>query len=72
MDQPDPGTVTRLLNEAGRGDAAAREELYRLVYGEMLKLARLVRYPGIVGGTVNKIIRLGERGTVLRIIDILS
>lgn len=40
MDQPDPGTVTRLLNEAGRGDAAAREELYRLVYGEMLKLAR--------------------------------
>ena len=40
--------------------------------GEALKLARLVRYPGMVGGTVNKIIRLGERGTVRRIIDILG
>ncbi len=39
---------------------------------EMLKLARLVRYPGIVGGTVTKIIRLGERGTVTRIIEILE
>ena len=27
MSPPDPRTVTRLLNEAGRGDAAAREEL---------------------------------------------
>ena len=40
--------------------------------GEALKLARLVRYPGKVVGTVNKIIRLGERGTVRRIIDILG
>ncbi len=47
MDQPDPGTVTRLLNEAGRGDSQAREELYRLVYEELLKLAksRLAREP---------------------------
>ena len=40
--------------------------------GEAMKLTRLVRYPGTVGGTVNKIIRLGERGTVRRIIDILE
>ncbi len=40
MSRPDPGTVTRLLNEAGRGDAAAREQLYRFVYEEMLKLAK--------------------------------
>ncbi len=41
--------------------------------GKALKLARLVRYPpGMVGGTVTKIIRLGERGTVRRIIDILE
>ena len=38
---------------------------------EMLKLARLIRSPGIVGGTVSKIIRLGERGTVPQIIGIL-
>ncbi len=37
-----------------------------------LKLARLVRHPGVVGGTVTKIIRLGERGSIPRIIDILS
>lgn len=40
--------------------------------GDVLKLARLVRYPGRVGGAVIKIIRLGERGTVPKIIDILS
>ncbi len=40
--------------------------------GEAMKLTRLVRYPGTVGGTVNKIIRLGERGTVRRIIEILE
>ncbi len=40
MSQPDLGTVTMLLNAAGRGDASAREELYGLVYEEMMKLAR--------------------------------
>ncbi len=40
--------------------------------GQALKLARLVRHPGKLGGTVTKIIRLGERGTVRRIIDILE
>ncbi len=47
MDQPDRGTITRLLNEAGQGDSQAREELYRLVYEELLKLAksRLAREP---------------------------
>ncbi len=54
------------LNEAEQA-----REIERLD-SEMLKLARLVRYPGIVGGMVTKIIRLGERGTVPRIIEILS
>ncbi len=39
---------------------------------EVLKLAYLVRYPGAVGGLVTRVIRLGERGTVPGIIDILS
>ena len=54
------------LNEAEQA-----REIERLD-SEMLKLARLVRYPGIVGGMVTKIIRLGEWGAVPRIIEILS
>ena len=55
------------LNEAEQA-----REIERLDSEEVLKLARLVRYPGIIGGTVTKIIRLGERGTVPRIIEILE
>jgi hypothetical protein len=40
--------------------------------GETLALARLVRSPGIVPGAVTKVIRLGERGTVSKIIDVLA
>lgn len=36
-----------------------------------LKLAHLIRKPGVVGSTVTKIVRLGERGTIPQIIDIL-
>ncbi|MHC4092760.1 MAG: ECF-type sigma factor, partial [Planctomycetota bacterium] len=48
---PDSHTVTRLLNSAARGDATAREELYGLVYGELLILARsrLRREPKLKG-----------------------
>ena len=51
MDRPDPGTITELLNEAGRGNLQAREELYRLVYEEMVKLAkgRLAKEPRLRG-----------------------
>jgi RNA polymerase sigma factor (TIGR02999 family) len=40
MSHPAPGTITRLLNQAGQGDVGARDELYRLVYDELLDLAR--------------------------------
>jgi hypothetical protein len=36
------------------------------------RFGRLVRRPGLIVGTVNKIIRLGERGTITQIMDILS
>jgi RNA polymerase sigma factor (TIGR02999 family) len=51
MSQPEPGTITKLLREAGAGDATARDELYRLVYEELLKLAksRLGREPRLRG-----------------------
>ena len=39
---------------------------------DALKLARLVRHPGVVGDLLTKTIRAGERGTIPRIIDILS
>ena len=39
---------------------------------ETLQLARLIRAPGIVGGAVNRVIRLGERGTIPQIIDVLN
>jgi hypothetical protein len=54
------------LNEAERERAIA--ELDR----ETLPLAHLIRSPGIVGGTVTKIIRLGERGTIRQTIDLLA
>jgi len=39
---------------------------------EVALFGRNVRHPGLIIGSVNKIIRLGERGTILQIIDILS
>ncbi|MFQ5993326.1 MAG: hypothetical protein ACE5NA_12895 [Nitrospiraceae bacterium] len=35
-------------------------------------LGRKVRHPGLIIGTVTKTIRLGERGTIPQIIDILK
>ncbi len=47
------------------------EEIVRLDQ-EVRAFAELIRHPGFVGGVVTKLIRLGERGTVPDIIDILS
>lgn len=40
MTEFDPGTVTELLNQAGQGDAEAREKLANLIYPELLVHAR--------------------------------
>ncbi len=40
MTQRSPGSVTRLLERAGRGDRQAAEELLPLVYDELRSLAR--------------------------------
>ncbi len=39
---------------------------------EMALFARVIRYPGLIGSTVTKIIRLGEIGTIPKIIKILE
>ena len=39
---------------------------------EIALFGRVIRHPGFVVSTVNKIIRLGERGTIPQIIDLLS
>ena len=49
-------------------DEAAQARVIATLDGDALKLGRLVRYPGLIGGVVTKIVRLGERGTVPRII----
>ena len=38
---------------------------------EITVVGRLIRHPGLILGTVNKIIRSGERGSIPHIIDIL-
>lgn len=58
-------------------DLACLEELEQMpkideLDREMAALGRKVRYPGLVIGTVTKTIRLGERGTIPQIIDILK
>ena len=53
-------------------DEAAQEAEIRRYDAEMLELGRLVRYPGIFLGTVTKIVRVGERGSVRDIIEILE
>jgi Family of unknown function (DUF5995) len=40
--------------------------------GKIAVFGRVIRHPGFVIGTVNKIIRLRERGTIPQIIDLLS
>ena len=38
----------------------------------IVAVGRLIRHPGIIIGTVNKIVRVGERGSVPKIIDMLT
>lgn len=54
------------LSEAEQ--ARAIEELD----GDTMKLARLIRHPGLLAGTLTRLIRLGERGSVRRVIEILE
>ncbi len=77
---PPPATIddviarlTVIIDDAkadGRG--WARDGVFDDGDRDVLELATLVRYPAVVGMLVTKGVRLGERGTVLRIIDILS
>ncbi len=53
-------------------EEVAQEVEIRRHDAEMLDLARLVRYPGFLLGQVTKIVRLGERGDVRDIIEILE
>ena len=39
---------------------------------EIALVGRLIRHPGLILGTVNKIIRCGEKGSIPKIIDILK
>ena len=42
-DRPSPDTVTRLLHKARGGDSSAFDELFGVVYGELRRLAHVVR-----------------------------
>ena len=53
-------------------EKVAQEAEIRRHDAEMLELAQLVRYPGFFLGAVTKIVRLGERGDVRDIIEILE
>lgn len=50
----------------------AQQRLITTLDAEALAVATLVRHPGGFGAAVTKVVRLGERGTVPRIIEILS
>ncbi len=43
MEQPSPDTVTRLLESARGGNADAFDELFAVVYGELRRLAHIIR-----------------------------
>ena len=49
-----------------------QEEEIRHHDADMLELAKLIRFPGLVLGTVTKFVRLGERGSVPEIIRALE
>ncbi len=61
------GTALELANLSEPEQAERIERLDRTVAA----IGRRVRHPGFVVGTVTRIIRLGERGGVRRIIDVL-
>lgn len=43
---PSPSDVTQLLHDASSGDSAAFDQLYAMVYDELVRLARVVRRSG--------------------------
>ncbi len=53
-------------------DGARREAAIADLDREVALLGLVIRHPGIIGSSVMKTIRLGERGSVVRKIDILS
>ncbi len=54
------------LSESGqRGEIAKLD-------AEVTALARVIRHPGVVGSAVTRLIRLGERGSIAKKIDILE
>lgn len=54
------------LNEKDRDQAIARRD------NETLSLSHAIRHPGFLLGLVTKVVRLGERGPVSRIISVLE
>ena len=60
--------ANRLAPLSGAEQTRAIEDLD----GDTVQLARLIRHPGLLAGTVTRLIRLGERGSVRRIIEILE
>jgi hypothetical protein len=53
-------------------EGPAQEREIRRQDAGILDLARRVRYPGFLLGTATKIVRLGERGSVREIIEVLE
>ncbi|CAB1078915.1 hypothetical protein D1AOALGA4SA_6635 [Olavius algarvensis Delta 1 endosymbiont] len=53
-------------------DQANRMSGIEKIDKEVALIGHLVRHPGLIIGSVNKIIRLGERGTIPQIINILG
>ena len=54
------------LDESGQASKIAALD------AEVALFARVMRHPGILGGTVTRLVRVGERGSVGRTIQILE
>ena len=52
-------------------ESAQKDEIAKLD-SEVTAFARVIRHPGIIGSGVSKLIRLGERGSIPKKIDILE
>jgi len=52
-------------------ESAQKDEIVKLD-AEVAAFASVIRHPGVVGSAVSGLIRLGERGSILKKIDILE
>jgi len=52
-------------------ESAQKVEIAKLD-AEVAEFARVIRHPGVIGSTVSRLIRLGERGSIPKKIDILE